>query len=633
MKERFGVTNPKAQQCRFHVQTGGVTLTAQQPDNNVVRVALQTLAAVLGGCQSLHTNGTRRGPRPPHRGLGPARPAHPAGGGPRVGGGRHRGPPGRQLRGRGGDRRARERRRCGSSTRSRRAAGRSPPSSGATIQREIQESAYRFQRQVESGERVIVGRQPLPGGGGGAARATSSASTPRSSGPRSSGVRALRARRRPGPWKAALDALEARGPLRREPRARDGGRGPRLGHGRRDRGPAARGLRRAPGDARPVRLRRLLFRLRPGGGGGARLRPAHHLAHDRRLPLRPRGRASWAPRYPGGVVRLAVAVVLLAGLALALRRRPGSAAACGGCARRCRFLACFLIYTNLHDTIGFVNPHDVHHCLVALDQMIFGVQPCVWAERFITPARTEVMQFLYLNFFWIAPSTSADPARAAALAGVPRRDPGRRRLLLHGLRPVRGASRRRPRASSSSTSSRRTSAGTRSASRTCPPRPSRCCPVDSRAAFPSLHAAASLVALVFAWRYLRWWFWVLLPFALGPLGLDDLPAPPLLRGPRGGLAARPGWRCGSRRASDAWWARQQRALGYEPARAPGRGTRPSPRTAIAGPSGRRPGPGPQDDAPTASDGARHFAGCDVDATRPRSPQARVKVGALALRGE
>jgi methylmalonyl-CoA mutase N-terminal domain/subunit len=57
MKERLGVDNPKAQHLRFHVQTGGVTLTAQQPDNNVVRVALQALAAVLGGCQSLHTNG------------------------------------------------------------------------------------------------------------------------------------------------------------------------------------------------------------------------------------------------------------------------------------------------------------------------------------------------------------------------------------------------------------------------------------------------------------------------------------------------------------------------------------------------------------------------------------------------
>jgi methylmalonyl-CoA mutase N-terminal domain/subunit len=56
MRERFGVTNAKAQHLRFHVQTGGVTLTAQQPQNNVVRVTMQALAAVLGGCQSLHTN-------------------------------------------------------------------------------------------------------------------------------------------------------------------------------------------------------------------------------------------------------------------------------------------------------------------------------------------------------------------------------------------------------------------------------------------------------------------------------------------------------------------------------------------------------------------------------------------------
>jgi methylmalonyl-CoA mutase N-terminal domain/subunit len=56
MKERFGSTNPKSQMLRFHTQTGGVTLTAQQPDNNVVRVAIQALAAVLGGTQSLHTN-------------------------------------------------------------------------------------------------------------------------------------------------------------------------------------------------------------------------------------------------------------------------------------------------------------------------------------------------------------------------------------------------------------------------------------------------------------------------------------------------------------------------------------------------------------------------------------------------
>ncbi|MBS3742004.1 MAG: methylmalonyl-CoA mutase family protein [Candidatus Cloacimonetes bacterium] len=56
IKERFDAKNPKSMMLRFHTQTGGSTLTAQQPDNNIVRVAIQTLAAVLGGTQSLHTN-------------------------------------------------------------------------------------------------------------------------------------------------------------------------------------------------------------------------------------------------------------------------------------------------------------------------------------------------------------------------------------------------------------------------------------------------------------------------------------------------------------------------------------------------------------------------------------------------
>ena len=56
MRDRFQVTAPRAQMLRFHAQTAGSTLTAQQPDNNIVRVALQAMAAVLGGAQSLHTN-------------------------------------------------------------------------------------------------------------------------------------------------------------------------------------------------------------------------------------------------------------------------------------------------------------------------------------------------------------------------------------------------------------------------------------------------------------------------------------------------------------------------------------------------------------------------------------------------
>ena len=56
MRDRFGASNPKALALRFHAQTGGSTLTAQQPENNIVRVAVQALSAVCGGAQSLHTN-------------------------------------------------------------------------------------------------------------------------------------------------------------------------------------------------------------------------------------------------------------------------------------------------------------------------------------------------------------------------------------------------------------------------------------------------------------------------------------------------------------------------------------------------------------------------------------------------
>ena len=56
MRDEFGAKDPKSMMLRFHTQTGGVTLTAQQPENNIVRTAYQALAAVLGGTQSLHTN-------------------------------------------------------------------------------------------------------------------------------------------------------------------------------------------------------------------------------------------------------------------------------------------------------------------------------------------------------------------------------------------------------------------------------------------------------------------------------------------------------------------------------------------------------------------------------------------------
>ena len=56
MREEFGARNPRSWMLRFHTQTAGCSLTAQQPHNNIVRVTIQALAGVLGGTQSLHTD-------------------------------------------------------------------------------------------------------------------------------------------------------------------------------------------------------------------------------------------------------------------------------------------------------------------------------------------------------------------------------------------------------------------------------------------------------------------------------------------------------------------------------------------------------------------------------------------------
>ena len=207
VKERLGVDNPKAQHLRFHVQTGGVTLTAQQPDNNVVRVALQALAAVMGGCQSLHTNGKDEALALPTEDsarlalrtqqviafeTGVADTVDPLGGSYAVEAAtdvleREAGALIDRIENAGGALRAIER---------------------GEIQREIQESAYRFQREVETGERVIVGVNRFEEAGveapGDILRID-----PELEKAQVARVRALRARRPEGPWRASLDALEA----------------------------------------------------------------------------------------------------------------------------------------------------------------------------------------------------------------------------------------------------------------------------------------------------------------------------------------------------------------------------------------------------------------------------------------
>ena len=156
MRERFGSTNPRAQALRFHAQTGGSTLTAQQPENNVVRVAVQALSAVCGGAQSLHTNGydealalpTERSAQIALRTqqilqheAGTTDTADPLGGSYFI-----------ESLTRELEERARE------------LIGRVDELGGAVaaveqgfVQAEVEEAAFRYAREVEAGERVIVG--------------------------------------------------------------------------------------------------------------------------------------------------------------------------------------------------------------------------------------------------------------------------------------------------------------------------------------------------------------------------------------------------------------------------------------------------------------------------------------------
>jgi methylmalonyl-CoA mutase, N-terminal domain len=156
MRDRFGARDPRSQMLRFHAQTSGATLTAQQPLNNIVRVAVQALAAVCGGTQSLHTNSFDEALALPTEQAaeialrtqqliahesGAAGVADPLGGSHLV----------ESLTGRlaGASRELMER--------IEELGGAVAAIEGNFYQREIQESAYRHQRLVESGERVIVG--------------------------------------------------------------------------------------------------------------------------------------------------------------------------------------------------------------------------------------------------------------------------------------------------------------------------------------------------------------------------------------------------------------------------------------------------------------------------------------------
>ena len=206
MATRFGATNPRALQLRFHTQTAGSTLTAQQPDNNIVRVALQALAAVLGGTQSLHCNSRDEALALPAEEAarialrtqqiiasetGVANTVDPVGGAYEI------------------ERLTNELEHGAVELLDRidRAGGTLAAIESGLIQREIQDAAYRAQQAIDAGESVIVGVNRFESAGGTRIEVFQvDSDVERRQRER---VREVRAGRSQSEWQAALDDVGA----------------------------------------------------------------------------------------------------------------------------------------------------------------------------------------------------------------------------------------------------------------------------------------------------------------------------------------------------------------------------------------------------------------------------------------
>jgi methylmalonyl-CoA mutase N-terminal domain/subunit len=210
MRERFHASNPRALQLRFHTQTAGSTLTAQQPDNNIVRVAIQALAAVLGGTQSLHCNGrdealalpTEESARIALRTqqiiaeeTGVANTVDPVAGSYAIEAMTN----------------AIERGAEAILERIDHAGGTLRAIESGWIQREVQESAYRAQIAVDSGESVVVGVNAFKAADEPSSTASRTLLTidPEVEERQIERLRAVRATRSEDTWRAGLDAVTA----------------------------------------------------------------------------------------------------------------------------------------------------------------------------------------------------------------------------------------------------------------------------------------------------------------------------------------------------------------------------------------------------------------------------------------
>jgi membrane-associated phospholipid phosphatase len=225
---------------------------------------------------------------------------------------------------------------------------------------------------------------------------------------------------------------------------------------------------------------------------------------------------SWAigPRFAGGVLRIGVAILCGVILYLVARRSPAPGSPLFMAREMLPFLLCVLIYTNLHDTIGFVNSNDIHRTLLALDIRIFGFEPCLWAEQFYTRERTEFFQLMYVSFVAVAPAVPFVLLAQGRLADFRRASLtiilcfylGYVLYLIFPAAPPRIAL---------AAEFRKNLGGDPFVVSAAMNGALALLPTDSRAAFPSLHAAVSFLALILAWRFTRVVFVFLVPVVLG----------------------------------------------------------------------------------------------------------------------
>ncbi len=216
------------------------------------------------------------------------------------------------------------------------------------------------------------------------------------------------------------------------------------------------------------------------------------------------------PRFQHGFLRLGITVVAVALFVWFVRRKPWWSRL-GWIREVMPFAFCIAIYTNLNDTIHFVNPHDAHDVLIRIDQWMFGVQPCVWAQRFYTPFLTELFSIGYMNYFVISVAVTVYLLVARRRTEMREALFGTILCFYMGYFLYIAVPAAPPRLTLVAQFTRDFTGGwvTDAQNQMISLNPN-----SSRGAFPSLHCAVTLISVMYAWKFQKKLFAVLLPMGI-----------------------------------------------------------------------------------------------------------------------